>query len=150
MSEILDDLDKKIVNRLCNGTPSYEDLAKSLGVTRGTVYRRIDRLEKKQIILRKISAIPNFKKLNLSAIIIGFNSGYEHKEKIIEALKNMPSIKILWRAYGAHEAIAVLACEPGCEGETIVEIQRILSEFGTTEFQVSVGFKWEKLELSPY
>jgi DNA-binding Lrp family transcriptional regulator len=56
-------------------------------VTRGTVYRRIEKLEKNNIIEKKIMAIPNFKVLNLSAICIGMQVAYEDTEKVTEALK---------------------------------------------------------------
>lgn len=48
MSIVLDELDKKVLHEICSGINSYDDLAKILNVTRGTVYRRIEKLEKKQ------------------------------------------------------------------------------------------------------
>ena len=150
MSIVLDELDKKILHEMCSGTHSYDDLAKTVNVTRGTVYRRIEKLEKTKVIKKKIMAIPNFKALNLSSIIIGMEIAYDDTEKVTEALKQLPHIKLLWKCYGAYNLIAVLNCEKGCEGETITNLRQLLSKLRISSVNVSVGFGWEKVEISPY
>ena len=147
---VLDELDKKILHEICGGIHSYDDLAKTLNVTRGTVYRRIEKLEKNNIIEKKIMAIPNFKVLNLSAICIGMQVAYEDTEKVTEALKQLPHIKLLWKCYGAHNIVAILACEKGCEGITITDLRELLSQFRTGGYHISIGFEWEKTDISPY
>jgi DNA-binding Lrp family transcriptional regulator len=150
LSVILDELDKKILHEICSGIHSYDDLAKTLNVTRGTVYRRIEKLEKTKVIKKKIMAIPNFKALNLSSIIIGMEIAYDDTEKVTEALMQLPHIKLLWKCYGAYNLIAVLNCEKGCEGETITNLRQLLSKLRISSVNVSVGFGWEKVEISPY
>ena len=150
MSVVLDELDKKILHEICSGINSYDDLAKTLNVTRGTVYRRIEKLEKNNVIEKKIMAIPNFKVLNLSAIILGMEVAYDDTEKVIEALKQLPHIKLLWKCYGAHNLVAVLNCEKGSEGETITNLRQLLSKLKISAVHVSVGFEWEKVDISPY
>jgi DNA-binding Lrp family transcriptional regulator len=146
----LDELDKKILHEICSGIVSYDDLAKTLNVTRGTIYRRIDRLEKNGAIEKKIMAIPNFKILNPSAVCIGMEAAYEDTEKVIEALKQQAHVKILWKCYGAHNIIAVLICEKGNEGETITSLRQLLSNLSTSDYHISVGFEWDKVDISPY
>jgi DNA-binding Lrp family transcriptional regulator len=150
LSIVLDELDKKILHEVCNGIYSYDDLAKTLKVTRGTIYRRFERLEKTHVIEKKIMAIPNFKTLNLSAMTIGMETSYDDTDKVIEALKQLPSVKFLWECYGAHNVIAILVCEMGCEGSTINSIRQILSKHRTGDFHVSVGYNWQKVDVSPY
>ena len=150
MSIVLDKLDKKILHEICSGIPSYDDLAKTLNVTRGTVYRRIEKLEQNNVIEKKIMAIPNYRVLNLSAISIGMETAYDDTEKVIEALKQLPHIKLLWKCYGAHNVIAILICEKGSEGETITNLRQLLSKFRTSEYHISIGFDWDKVDISPY
>ena len=95
-------------------------------------------------------AIPEFNNLNLSAIIVGFDVAYKDMDKVVEVVKTLPKLKLLWRTYGSHQVVAVLNCEKGCEGEAITELHKTLSELKTAQFHVSVGFKWEKVEISPY
>lgn len=150
MSVVLDDLDKKILHEICSGIHSYDDLAKTLNVTRGTVYRRIEKLEKNNVIEKKIMAMPNYKVLNLSAICIGMEVAYDDTEKVVEALTQLPHIKLLWKCYGAHNIVAILICEKGSEGEMITNFHQLLSKLRTSEYHISVGFEWEKIDVSPY
>ncbi len=150
MSVVLDELDKKILHEICSGICSYDDLAKTLNVTRGTVYRRIDRLEKNKVIEKKIMAIPNFKVLNPSAIILGMEVAYDDTEKVIEALKQLPHIKLLWKCYGVHNLIAIMACDKGSEGETITDLRQLLSKLEISAVHISVGFEWDKVDITPY
>ena len=150
MSVFLDELDKKILHEICSGISSYDDLAKTLNVTRGTVYRRIERLEKDNIIEKKIMAIPNYKILNPSAICIGMEAAYDDTDKVIEALKQLPHVKLIWKCYGTYNIIAVLVCGKGCEGETITDLRHLLSNFRTSSYHISVGFEWDKVDISPY
>ena len=150
MSVVLDELDKKILHEICSGIHSYDDLAKTLNVTRATVYRRIEKLEKNSVIEKKIMAIPNFAVLNLSAIILGMELAYDDTEEVTEALKQLPHTKLLWKCYGAHNLMAVLNCEKGVEGETITNLRQLLSKLRISAVHVSVGFEWEKVEISPY
>ena len=150
MSVVLDELDKKVLHEICRGIHSYDDLAKILNVTRGTVYRRIEKLEKNNVIEKKIMAIPNFKVLNLSAICIGMEVAYDDTKKVTEALIQLPSIKLVWNCYGAHNIIAILVCEKGCEGNTISSLRQLLSKLRTSEHHISVGFEWAKVDISPY
>ena len=149
---VLDELDKKILHELCSGIYSYDDLAKTLNVTRGTVYRRIEKLESNNVIEKKIMALPNFKVLNLSSVILGVEVAFDDTEKVIEALKQLPHIKLIWKCYGAHNIIAVLSCEKGCEGETITNLRRLLSisNLRVSAVHVSIGFEWDKVDISPY
>jgi len=150
LSIVLDELDKRLLHEIYSGIASYDDLAKTLKVTRGTVYRRIDKLEKEHAIRKRIMAIPEFDNLKLSAIIVGFHADYNDMDKVVEAIKTMSGLKLLWRTYGSHQVVAVLACEKGNEGETITELHKTLSELSTGQYDVSIGFEWEKVEISPY
>jgi len=150
LSIVLDELDKKVLHEICSGINSYDDLAKILNVTRGTVYRRIEKLEKNNVIEKKIMAIPSYKALDLSAICIGMAVAYDDTEKVIEALCQLPHIKLLWKSYGVHNIVAVMVCDKGKEGDAITILRQLLSKFRTSEYHISIGFEWDKVDISPY
>jgi DNA-binding Lrp family transcriptional regulator len=146
----LDDLDKKILHEICAGIYSYDDLAKKLNVTRSTIYRRIERLQQNHAIDRKIMAIPDLNVLNLSAIFVGLSADYDDHEKVFENIRALPNTKFLWRCYGAAQVVALLVCEKGNEGETITSLHKALAKLKTGSYQITVGFKWEKMDFSPF
>ena len=150
MSVVLDDLDKKLLHELCSGVRSYDELARLCKVTRGTIYRRIAKLEKMQVITKMIRAIPDLAKLNLSAICIGTEVAYENMDKAVDLLKALPNVKFLWKTYGAHQIIIILICEKGCEGDAINEVRQALMNLNTGTFHISIGFAWEKMDFAPF
>ena len=147
---IVDDLDKKILHEICNGIYSYDDLAKTLNVTRSTIYRRIEDMEKRNVITKKVMAIPNFERLNLCAILVAITAAYDDVSRCIEHLKALPNTKLLYRCYGAHQAYANLVCQKGDEGQVIESLQMALKDQKTISYTVSVGFKWEKVDYAPF
>lgn len=152
MSLLLDDLDRKIVYYLSQGVHSYNDLSKLSNVGRNTIYRRIDKLEEIGIISRRIMAIPNFEKLNLSAIIVGINIKSQTFEKAIAFLKKQDYIKFLWRTYGTHDVVFMMLCDKGNEGRCIYHLKSALENLNidVINFDTSTSFSWEKIELSPF
>lgn len=152
MKIVLDELDKKIVTYLCSGTYSYKELAKLCRVGRSTIYRRIDRLEKTGAISKRIMAIPNFTKLNLTAIGVTMDIGQSDVDQVIDFLKARPKVKFLWRSYGSYNVVVVSVCDKGSEGECIAEVRQTLEKMGvkTNKFDASVSFVWEKVNLNPF
>jgi DNA-binding Lrp family transcriptional regulator len=146
----IDDLDKKILHEICSGIYSYDDLAKTLNVTRSTIYRRIEKMEKMNMITKKIMAIPNFDRLGLFAILVAISAAYDDVSLCIEHLKALPNTKLLYKCYGAHQAYANLICEKGDEAQVIESIQMALKDQKTISYTISVGFKLEKIDFAPF
>jgi DNA-binding Lrp family transcriptional regulator len=151
MIERLDELDRKILKHICSGVYSYSQLEKLCDAGRNTVYRRIDRLEKKGIISRKILAFPDYTKLNLSAVVIGLNVKNEDLDKTSEFLKDLNHVKFLWKTYGTHDILLILVCDRGEVGDTIYELKQALVKIGIQplRFDASTSITWEKIDLSP-
>jgi len=149
---ILDELDKKIVHFICGGVYSYTELAKLCRVGRNTIYRRINRLEKLGVINKRIMAIPNFTKLNLSAIGVMMDVSQADVNRTISLLQELPQVKFLWKTYGTHNITAVMVCERGDEGQSIFSLREVLEKLKvrTKKFDASVSFTWEKVDLTPY
>lgn len=150
MESNLDELDKRILHELCTGIYSYDQLAQACSVTRNTIYRRVNKLEKLHFISKKIMAIPDFAKLGLSAICIGMDVPYQNTDKVIDMIKMHPDAKFLWRTYGEHQVMVVMVCEKGCEGGAIEKLKQVLAKFDLAKMHISIGFAWEKIEFSPF
>lgn len=152
MKSVLDDLDSKIILHLCSGIKSYAELAEKCGVGRNTIYRRIERLEAEKIIDRKVMAIPDFTKLNLSAICIMIDVAQSNVEHIVNFLKRQNQVKFLWKTFGSYNITVVIICNKGEEGNCVSNLREILEKMRVpvNKFEASISFTWEKIDLSPY
>jgi DNA-binding Lrp family transcriptional regulator len=146
----LDDLDKKLLRYLSVGMGSYEELAHLCNVTRNTVYRRIAALENRGIIKNVIQCTINLGQLDITAVCIGARISQLEQDKAINLLASHMKVRLLWRAYGDLDLTLVAFCQKGAEGQTIQSVRTILEELNATNISVSVGFVWEKMDLSPF
>jgi DNA-binding Lrp family transcriptional regulator len=146
----LDDLDKKLVQYLSVGTASYEELARLCNVTRNTVYRRIAALENKGIIRNTIRCTINLDQLDISPVCIGAKIAQSEQDKALNLLAAHLNVRLLWRTYGDHNLELVAFCQKGNEGQTIQSVRTILEELNATNICISVGFAWEKMDLTPF
>jgi DNA-binding Lrp family transcriptional regulator len=147
----VDNLDKKLVQYLSRGTYSYEDLARECNVTRNTVYRRIAALEKQGVIQNIIRCSINYDKLSLVTLCISAKIMQIDRQRAYAGLKANPYVKLLWRSFGDHSnMLMIVFCPKGNEGEVIEELTEILEKFNATNIQTTVGFAWEKMDLSPF
>ncbi len=148
----LDDLDKKIILHLSNGVASYAKLAENCGVGRNTIHRRINRLVAGDIIDKKVRAIPNFTKLNLSAISVMLDIPQSDVDKVIKLLKNQSRVKFLWKTFGAYNITAVIICDKGDEGMCISKLRTILEKMrvNPNKFEAAISYSWEKIDFSPF
>ena len=152
MMNEMDELDKKIVHYICSGVYSYSDLAELCNVGRNTIYRRIDKLEKMGIITKRIMAVPNFGKLNLSAVIVGLDVSLEDMERTVDFLKKQDQVKFMWKTYGAHDLVFTIICNKGEVGNCIYALRKGLENLKVrvAKFDVSPSISWEKFDVTPY
>jgi len=152
LSYQLDELDKKIILHFSRGVYSYSELAEKCGVGRNTIYRRVNRLEAEDVIDKKVRAIPNFTKLNLSAICVMMDIAQSEASKVIGFLKNQAQVKLLWRTFGAYNLTTVIICSKGEEGRCISNLREILEKMKVTvnKFEASISFTWEKIDFAPF
>ena len=152
MKSVLDDLDRRILLQLCNGIYSYSELADKCGVGRNTIYRRISRLEAEKIIDKKVRAVPNFTRLNLSAICIMMDVAQSDVERLIKFLKRQRQVKFLWKTFGAYNITVVIICSKGEEGNCISNLREVLEKMkiNLNKFEAAISFTWEKIDLCPY
>lgn len=148
---MIDDLDRKIVRYMSNGVYSYDELGKLCKVGRSTIYRRVDKLERMGIITKRIMAIPNYEKLNFSAVIIGMEVSMRDLAKTVSFLKRQNQVKFLWTTYGTHNLVFTILCDKGDVGTCINNLRNALEKLNVTptRFDVSISISWEKMYLSP-
>ena len=146
----LDYVDRKIIQYLSSGINSYQELARTCGITRNTVYRRIAVLENKGIIKNTLRCIINLEQMNITPVTIGVRIQQTNIDKAINVLRINSNIRFLWRTYGEHNLTLVAFCPKGKEGIIIQDIKAILEELNTEHICVSVGYGWEKMDYTPF
>ena len=152
MSVELDEVDKKIVEHVCEGVYSHSELADLVGVSRNTVYRRLKNLEDEGIIKKKGMAIPDFEKMGFSSVIIGLNVKSDGIDKVVDYLKEQDNIKFLWKTYADFEVMGVLMCDKKNVGACINSLKNALSRLDVEveNFSASPSISWEKIDFTPY
>ncbi|MFX1487172.1 MAG: Lrp/AsnC family transcriptional regulator [Promethearchaeota archaeon] len=148
----IDEIDRKIVKYVSKGIYSYEELAKLCDVSRNTIYRRLDSLEKREIIQRRIMAQPNFERLNLAVVIFGMNVSPKDLDKAADYLKGLTNVNFLWKTYGTHDIVFAIICDKADVGTCIQNLKKALEErdITITRLDSSTSISWEKIDLSPY
>ncbi len=152
MQEQLDEVDKKIIEFVCDGVYSHSELADMVGVSRNTVYRRLKDLEDRGIIKKKGMAVPDFEKIGFSSVIIGINVRNSNLDELIDYLKDQNNIKFLWKTYADFEVVAVLMCDKENVGACINSLKNALSKLDikVEDFSASPSISWEKIDFSPF
>lgn len=105
MAVSLDKHEKQIILLLQkDGRMSYVDLARAIGVTEGTVRRKLHRLVKEGII--KIAAVANPHALGFEApAIIGLKVDLERIDDAVKRLADLPGVRFVALATGNYDVI---------------------------------------------
>jgi DNA-binding Lrp family transcriptional regulator len=146
----LDSLDRKIIQEMSKGICSYHQLARTCNVSRNTLYRRVSILEKEGVIFKTTRSTINFDKLGITAISFSIKVQESNLDNVISTLKAHDKVKLLWKTFGDHNVILVAFCNKGEEGELIHELNTCLEKTEKLSLNISVGFNWEKMNLTPF
>ena len=126
----LDDLDKRLIAEMQkNGDCHHAELARSLGTSKSTVTRRIQRLVNEGVI--RIVALVDADMIGLStSALIGLNVDPKHIDSILEELGAKPQVHLLALVTGRYDIVAVIAVASSKElahfvREEIVSIEGI-------------------------
>jgi Lrp/AsnC family transcriptional regulator for asnA, asnC and gidA len=105
----LDDLDKRLITEMQkNGDRPHAELARSLGTSKSTVTRRIQRLIKEGVV--RIVAIVDADMIGLStAALVGLNVDPKHVDSILEQLGAKRQVHLLALVTGRYDIVAVIA-----------------------------------------
>jgi len=118
----MDDLDHRLIAALrTNGRASLSELAKNLGVSRGTIQNRLDRLIASDVILGFTVRLKNNPTASQIRAIMMIEVSGKNTRQVAKSLRGLPQIHALHSTNGAFDLIAEI------EVETLVEFDRVLS-----------------------
>ncbi len=118
----MDDLDRRLVSQLrVDGRAPLSELAKSLGVSRGTVQNRLERLIASGVILGFTVRVKSAAASDRIRAIMMIEVSGKSTRRIAQALRGLPQIHALHSTNGAFDLIAEI------EVENLGEFDRVLS-----------------------
>lgn len=107
---MLDKLNRKLIQELQNnGRRSYTELAKMLGVSEGTIRKRVKDLQKQDVM--RIAAMLNPYKIGYSFIsIMAFQVRMADLHEVAKMLAQKPNVYYLAFVTGRYDLLAMLMC----------------------------------------
>lgn len=118
----MDDLDRRLIGALrVNGRASLSELAKSLGVSRGTVQNRLERLIASDVILGFTVRLKNAGETGRIRAIAMIEVQGKNTRKVAQALRGLPQVRALHSTNGPFDLIAEI------EVENLAEFDHVLS-----------------------
>lgn len=105
---ILDDLDKQILAYLQeDGRITFVNLASLLGVSEGTIRKRVKRLEENGVM--RTMGVTDPLKMGLDTVaFIWFKINRHHMDAVIQALKGLDAVRYLVVTTGGHDLVAMV------------------------------------------
>lgn len=105
---VLDDIDRKILGYLQeDGRMSYVTLAAELGVSEGTIRKRVRKLEQEKVF--KTVGITDPFSVGLDTVAFTWLAVERGKlESVMEALKRIEAVRYLVVTTGAHDLVAMV------------------------------------------
>ncbi|MGE5483718.1 MAG: Lrp/AsnC family transcriptional regulator [Ignavibacteriales bacterium] len=133
----LDDQERQIIRLLQkNGRMSYVDIATAIGVTEGTVRRKVQRLTSEGVI--KIVAVANPHALGFKApAIVGLKVDLERLEDAVRALDKLPAVRYIGLTTGNYDIIIEGIWEDNEQLSSFL-LQELPRVPGIREFQTSL------------
>ena len=118
---MLDKLDQRLIQELQkNGREGYTRLAAKLGVTEGTIRKRVRNLVARGII--KIVAVPNVSELGYKLMsIIGIQVRMLHLRKVGDTLARKPNVCHLSFVAGRYDLMAIVMARSHNELSKFIE-----------------------------
>jgi len=146
---MIDNLDQRLILELQqSGRRSYVELANVLGISEGTVRKRIKNLIAKDVL--EITATPNLDKLGFDFVgVVGLQVRLADLKSVALKLAEYPNVCYLANVTGQYEFIAIIAAKSSKEYADFVEtvISTIPSIVKSETFVVLNIFKGKRLGL---
>lgn len=118
----MDDLDHRLIAALRrNARASLSELAKHLGVSRGTVQNRLNRLIESKVILGFTVRLRSDAAADRIRAIMMIEISGKNTRRVVEALRGLPQIYALHSTNGAFDLVAEI------DVENLAEFDRLLS-----------------------
>jgi DNA-binding Lrp family transcriptional regulator len=124
----MDDLDHRLIAELrVDGRASLSELSKRLGVSRGTVQNRLDRLIASDVILGFTVRLKSTAETDRIRAIMMIEVSGKNTRRVAQMLRGLPQIHTLHSTNGAFDLIAEV------EVANLAEFDRVLSDVRTIE-----------------
>ena len=118
----MDDLDHRLIAALrTNARASLSDLSKQLGVSRGTVQNRLNRLVENDVILGFTVRLKSGEASDRIRAIMMIEVSGKSTRRVVQALRGLPQIHALHSTNGAFDLIAEV------DVANLAEFDRLLS-----------------------
>ncbi len=119
----MDELDHQLISALrTNARASLSELAKRLGVSRGTVQNRLNRLIDSQVILGFTVRLKSGAESDRIRAIMMIEVSGKNTRRVVQALRGLPQIHALHSTNGAFDLIAEI------ETANLAEFDAVLSK----------------------
>ena len=124
----MDDLDRRLIAALrVDGRAPLSQLAQTLGVSRGTVQNRLDRLISADVILGFTVRVKNRADADRIRAIMMIEVSGKNTRQVAGSLRGLPQISKLHSTNGAFDLIAEI------EVDNLMEFDRVLSTVRSIE-----------------
>ena len=99
----MDELDRKIIALLqLDGRSSNAKIAREVGVSEGTVRRRLRRLIQENVV--KVIAVPNLEKMGyVTAALVGLQTGPGKSDSVADAIAKLDKVHYVAITTGAYD-----------------------------------------------
>jgi len=135
---VLDELDKKIIENIQRkGRVSLSRISKNVGVSHVAVKRRLDKLEKNDLV--NISAALNGEKLDLRlAAVTAEIENYDRLSELLEQFENCPRT-IYLASVGGSKILSILVGEDLSTLESVLGTCYLRTKQGVRNSSVEIG-----------
>jgi DNA-binding Lrp family transcriptional regulator len=130
----VDELDHRLIAALReHGRASLTELAARLGVSRGTVQNRIDRLVAAEIILGFTVRLRRGAEPDRIRAIMMIEVAGKNTRRVAQALHGLPQIHALYSTNGAYDLIAEVEVGNLAEFDTVLSSVRMIEGVARSE-----------------
>ncbi|MCL4344466.1 MAG: Lrp/AsnC family transcriptional regulator [Nitrososphaerota archaeon] len=139
---MVDELDIKIITAMENDPDaSIEQMAKSIGVSKGTIRNRIIKLKEEQIVIGSSLKV-KWRALGMDEVYLGLDIMPELYLRVLDSVKEYDFVKKLFSTSGDHSAIAYVVAESSKIRDNIAQIEGIQGVVKTYPAFVTNIIKW--------
>ncbi|MGC8661583.1 MAG: Lrp/AsnC family transcriptional regulator [Nitrososphaeria archaeon] len=139
---MVDELDIKILTTMENDPDvSVEQMAKSMGVSKGTIRNRIIKLKKDQVLVGSSLKV-KWRAIGMDEVYLGLDIMPELYLKVLDSVKEFDFVKKLFSTSGDHSAIAYIVAKSSKINDNISQIEGIQGVKKTYPAFVTNVIKW--------
>lgn len=130
----MDDLDRRIISELrVDGRAALSEVAKKLGVSRGTVQNRLDRLVAADVILGFTIKLRSAAEASRVRAIMMIEVSGKSTRKVAQTLRGLPQIVGLYSTNGAFDLVAEIEAENLEEFDSVLSSVRMIDGIARSE-----------------